>query len=123
MSKIRNIIPSALLAIASLLFVSIPVGAIAVVALDIDPVAASGCQEDDPCWDADTMGNRTFNPDVWDCNTQGDGTCQTENVTHVDSGGANPRPASTDEAAPVTDESPVSATAAEPVSASPDFTG
>lgn len=33
------------------------------------------CQEDDPCWDADTMGNKGYGPE-WNCHTMGDRICQ-----------------------------------------------
>lgn len=32
------------------------------------------CTDEEPCWDADTMGNRSFGPE-WDCAVEGDGVC------------------------------------------------
>lgn len=33
------------------------------------------CQEDEGCWDAETMGNGYPGPD-WDCETMGNGICE-----------------------------------------------
>ena len=41
---------------------------------------APECQEDDPCWDCETMGNMVCGPE-WDCVTMGNKICESTHAT------------------------------------------
>jgi hypothetical protein len=62
----------------SILLLTIGFGADACLARMNPPINArqvvTTCQEDDPCWDAETMGNGNVGP-KWDCKTMGDHKC------------------------------------------------